>query len=87
MNTYTSVPVGPDGPMRNEALIVALALDRRPQWEIASRVGISSSLLSMIAHGHRLPDRTLAEHLAAELGHQQVDLLFSQIRRSGDPIG
>ena len=81
-----SLTEGADRPERNEALIVALALDKRPQWEIASRAGFSPSLLSMFANGHLLPNRDQAESLAAELGYRQVDKLFPRTRTPGDPV-
>ena len=85
METVGEGAVGP-----NEALAHALATARlagRPAYDIAARARVSPSELSKFVNGHRVPDRTQAENIAAELGVTQIDKLFPRIRAGGDPIG
>jgi hypothetical protein len=85
-NTSTSLPFSPDGGQVNERLLFALARARvggMPQWRVASRAGVSPSLLSFWVHGQRVPTRSQAEDVAAVLGYP-VDQLFSRVRKAGD---
>jgi transcriptional regulator with XRE-family HTH domain len=84
MLTFMQLKVRAEPVAINEALVLALARSRangRLAYQIAAAAGVHPSELSRFVNGHKLPTRTEAEHVAAELGYR-VDQLFPRVRRA-----